>query len=197
MPKVVDYPTRRLELVQVTWRIIASKGLDGATMREIAKEAGFANGALKPYFSNKDELLTYAFQHVFDQTNKRASISTRGLKGLAALRAFCHEVLPLDDERRLEARIVIPFWQRALTDSAKSAMHEQSMTEWRNRLLGYLAESRELGELGTTIEDHHITSHLMSMTMGAQILAVVFVEEDSGQKQIRELDAYLDLLKAG
>ena len=57
MPKIVDHDERRLELVDATWRIIARLGIEGATMREIATEAGFANGALKPYFPTRDTLL--------------------------------------------------------------------------------------------------------------------------------------------
>ena len=115
MPKIVDHDQRRLELVDATWRIIARLGIESATMREIALEAGFANGALKPYFPTKDDLLTFAFGHVFNRTNERIAEVTAGQAGLAALRAFCVEVLPLDEERINEARIVIPFWQKALT----------------------------------------------------------------------------------
>ncbi|NKX50543.1 TetR family transcriptional regulator, partial [Arthrobacter deserti] len=99
MPKIVDHDQRRGELVNATWRIIARGGMEGATMREIAAEAGFANGALKPYFPPKDDLLTFAFGHVFNQTNRRMAAATAGLEGLAALRAYCHEILPLDEER--------------------------------------------------------------------------------------------------
>src|SRR5688500_17360808 len=95
VPKIVDHDERRLELVDATWRIIARQGLEGATMREIAMEAGFANGALKPYFPTKDTLLEFAFGHVFNRTNQRIADVTRGKSGLPALRAFCREVLPL------------------------------------------------------------------------------------------------------
>ena len=87
MPKIVDHDERRLELVDATWRIIARMGIESATMREIATEAGFANGALKPYFPTKDTLLTFAFGHVFNRTNERIAEVTAGLSGLAALRA--------------------------------------------------------------------------------------------------------------
>ena len=66
VPKIVDHDERRLELVDATWRIIARLGIEGATMREIALEAGFANGALKPYFPTKDTLLEFAFGHSND-----------------------------------------------------------------------------------------------------------------------------------
>lgn len=109
MPKIVDHDQRRLELVDATWRIIARHGIEGATMREIAAEAGFANGALKPYFPTKDSLITFAFGHVFNRTNQRIAERTAGTVGLEALRGFCQEVMPLDEDRINEARIVIPF----------------------------------------------------------------------------------------
>lgn len=194
MPKVVDHDARRLELVKVTWRVIAREGIDGATMREIATRAGFANGALKPYFGSKDQLLGAAFQHVFNLTNERTEQSTAGLRGVKALRAFCHEVLPLDEERILEARIVIPFWQKALTDAGKAEQHEQDMNQWREQLLGYLAEARADGDITKPIEDIQVVRHLLSTMMGAQIMAVLYPEEFSPAQQIEALDAYLELL---
>lgn len=109
--KYVDLNERRLEL-DATWRIIARHGIEGATIREIAMEAGFANGALKAYFPTKETLLEFAIGHVFIRTNQRISGVTANKSGLAALRAFCLEVLPLDEERVNEARTVIPFWQK-------------------------------------------------------------------------------------
>ena len=123
VPKIVDHDQRRLELVDATWRIIARLGIESATMREIALEAGFANGALKPYFPTKDDLLTFAFGHVFNRTNRAGRRVTAAQAGLAALRSLCVEVLPLDEERINEARIVIPFWQKALNDPGKAGLH--------------------------------------------------------------------------
>ena len=42
MPKIVDHDQRRIELVDATWRIIARLGIESATMREIALEAGLS-----------------------------------------------------------------------------------------------------------------------------------------------------------
>jgi AcrR family transcriptional regulator len=140
VPKIVDHDERRLELVDATWRIIARLGIEGATMREIALEAGFANGALKPYFPTKDTLLTFAFGHVFNRTNERIREVTAGKAGIPALKAFCVEVLPLDSERVNEARIVVPFWQKAINDPGKAAIHRESMEQWHASILGYLGQ---------------------------------------------------------
>jgi AcrR family transcriptional regulator len=135
--------------VDATWRIIARNGIEGATMREIAMEAGFANGALKRYFPTKDTLLEFAFSHVFNQTNQRIAEVIPGQTGLAALRSFCLEVLPLDEERINEARIVIPFWQKAVNDPQKARIYQESMAEWLTTIRRYLQEARDAGDVST------------------------------------------------
>ncbi|PRB42121.1 TetR family transcriptional regulator [Arthrobacter sp. MYb23] len=194
MPKIVDHDQRRLELVDATWRIIARLGMEGATMREIAEEAGFANGALKPYFPTKDLLLTSAFGHVFNRTNQRIATMTEGLSGIAALRAFCAEVLPLDEERVNEARIVIPFWQKALNDAHMAALHSKSMRQWHSTLATHCAAARAAGEIKAPIGDAAVADHLLNMMLGAQIVVALSPAEHFSQDLAGQLDHYLALL---
>ena len=195
MPKIVNHDQRRLELVDATWRIIARHGIEGATMREIATEAGFANGALKPYFHTKDDLIGFAFEHVFNRTNQRIAEQLSGLAGLAALRAFCQEVLPLDEDRINEARIVIPFWQKALTDPAKAELHETSMNQWRAAMEQHLQAARDRGEVTAPTLDEDIVNQLMSMLLGAQIIAAMSPNEHLPAQLDAQLEAYLRLLR--
>jgi AcrR family transcriptional regulator len=194
VPKIVDHDERRLELVDATWRIIARHGLEGATMREIASEAGFANGALKPYFPTKDTLLEFAFGHVFNRTNKRIAEVTASKSGLAALRAFCLEVLPLDEERVNEARIVIPFWQKAVNDPQKAQIHQQSMEEWAATIRRYLAEARNAGDIGTAVTDAALASQLLNMLLGAQIAAALARDGKTDPALADQLEGFLALL---
>ena len=194
MPKIVDHDERRLELVDATWRIIARHGLEGATMREIATEAGFANGALKPYFPTKDTLLEFAFGHVFNRTNKRIAEVTAGKSGLAALRAFCLEVLPLDEERVNEARIVIPFWQKAVNDPQKAQIHQQSMEEWLALIRRHLAEARKAGDVGTAVADAALAGQLLNMLLGAQIAAALARDGRTDPALADQLEGFLALL---
>lgn len=194
MPKIVDHDERRLELVGATWRIIARLGIESATMREIATEAGFANGALKPYFPTKDTLLTFAFSHVFNRTNERIAEVTAGKSGIAALRAFCLEVLPLDEERVSEARIVIPFWQKAINDPEKAAIHQESMEQWQTSIVGHLQEARKSGDVTAATEDRVIAGHLLNMLLGAQITAALASESQVGLRLTDQLESFLDLL---
>ncbi|WP_314192929.1 TetR/AcrR family transcriptional regulator [uncultured Arthrobacter sp.] len=194
MPKIVDHDERRLELVDATWRIIARLGIESATMREIATEAGFANGALKPYFPTKDTLLTFAFGHVFNRTNERIAEVTSGLSGLAALRAFCVEVLPLDEERINEARIVIPFWQKAITDPGKAQIHRESMQQWLDTIRRHLAEARDSGDVRTAVDDDSLAGQLLNMLLGAQIAAALLPEGQTELGLDGQLEGFLSLL---
>ncbi|MBT2521074.1 TetR/AcrR family transcriptional regulator [Arthrobacter sp. ISL-28] len=194
MPKIVDHDERRLELVDATWRIIARLGIEGATMREIATEAGFANGALKPYFPTKDTLLTFAFSHVFNRTNERIAEVTAGKAGIAALRAFCVEVLPLDEERINEARIVIPFWQKAINDPGKAAIHRDSMEQWHAAILEYLAQARKSGDVSSAVDDSTVAGHLLNMLLGAQIAAALAPHGQADLGLAEQLEAFLALL---
>lgn len=194
MPKIVDHDERRLELVDATWRIIARQGLESATMREIAMEAGFANGALKPYFPTKDTLLEFAFSHVFNRTNQRIARVTAGKAGLEALRAFCLEVLPLDEERINEARVVIPFWQKAVSDPRKADIHRESMAEWLATIRRYLGEARTSGDVSASVADSVLAGQLLNMLLGAQIEAALAPEGRLEFGHAAQLEGYLALL---
>lgn len=163
-------------------------------MREIALEAGFANGALKPYFPTKDMLLEFAFGHVFNRTNSRIAGVTEGKSGIQALRAFCLEVLPLDEERINEARIVIPFWQKAVNDPQKAEIHRRSMDEWVTTIRRFLAEARDNGDIRAAVDDSILAGQLLNMLLGAQIDAALAPAGRTESGHTDQLDGYLALL---
>jgi AcrR family transcriptional regulator len=187
MPKVVDHPQRQQELVEATWRIIARRGIEGATMRQIAAEAGFANGALKPYFPTKAQLIEATYAFVFDRTNRRVELATGGLEGLAALEAFCREVLPLDAVRLDEARVVISFWQQAAHDPHASALNNASMAEWRRSMAAWLAQAWQSGDLRADVEVPAAVEVLLNFLLGTQITAVL----DPGSTTVASLEGQL------
>ncbi|PZF90646.1 TetR/AcrR family transcriptional regulator [Micromonospora deserti] len=195
MPKVVDHDQRRVEIIEAAWRTIARTGWDSATMAAIAAEAGFANGALKPYFATKDDLLAAAFDHIYVQTGRRMVAATAGKHGLAALRAYCREILPLDETTRDEARVVLPFWHKALTTAHLAARHERAMREWRTQLQRHLSEARDAGEVRTPIPDEDIVGHLLTALLGAQITATLMPDLETAQTLTTQLDAFLELLR--
>jgi AcrR family transcriptional regulator len=194
VPKLVDRAEKRREILEVTWRLMATRGADAATMREIARAAGYANGALAYYFANKDALVEAAYVYVFDRTNERIQAAVEGRRGLAALRAFLVEVLPTTELTVLEARIVLPFWSRTITDARLARISDEAMQTWRRDLCRLLAEGREDGDVTVDTPDDILSEHLLAMAMGLQVLALLPDAPTPAAVQLTMLDSYLDRL---
>jgi AcrR family transcriptional regulator len=116
VPKIVDAAQRRQEIVGAVCRIIATDGLEGASLREVADEAGLAVGSVRHYFDSSDDLLAYSFAAVSDRILTRLNRARRGLDPAAgepdtsrAVLTLLGEFLPLDEERALDACAWLAF----------------------------------------------------------------------------------------
>ena len=191
VPKLVDRERRRQEILEVTWRLMATRGADAATMREIAREAGYANGALAPYFANTDELVEAAYVHVFEQTNDRIRTAVAGRRGVAALRAFLVEVVPTTEVTRLEARIVLPFWNRTVADERLARLNDAAMQRWRRDIRELLRQGREDGDVTVATADDVLADQLLALALGLQVLALLPESPTPAATQLAMLDAAL------
>ena len=194
MPRIVDHDGRRRELVETTWRVVASRGLGGATMRQIAEEAGYANGALKPYFPTKTDLVDATYAHVFQRTEARIDEAVVGLRGLAALRCMCLEILPVHAELLEEARLAITFWDQAARNEAEAAAAAATLGAWRRRLARCLDQARDDGELAARVDPGVAVEVLLGWLFGAQITGVVDPERHGPEGLSAQLDGVLALL---
>jgi len=194
MPKIVDHAERRLTIIQATWRLIATQGIRATTMREIAREAGVANGTLVPYFTDKDAILTAAFELVFAATNDRFALARSDRSGLTALRVMLNEIFPLDEERLLEARIVVAFWEHAASDPALNQLHQNTMALWRTEMVHYLEEAKRDGETRPDLDAELVADQLMAMLNGVQVLTVLSSDDGAAARLTVMLDDFLGRL---
>lgn len=173
MPKIVDHDQRRLDLVQATLRLIVRQGLNGATMRDIATEAGFANGVIKSYFGSKADLLAATYLYVFEATNVRVATSTIGLRGLDALRAFAHEVLPVTPELHDEARVVLSYLAEVAQNPDHARATAETMQLWRAWIVAWLGEADADGRLRGEVDIESEAEVLLTYLLGAQTTAII------------------------
>lgn len=155
MPKVVDHDARRLELADAAWRLIADKGIEEVTTREIARESGFSNGVLQHYFEDKDAILLAAFRLSHSKIDQRYEVVTDGANALDGLRAILHDNLPEDDQRRRETRVEMSFWARALNNEALLEVQRTEADKLQGRLRALLegAESEDMTAPALNAED--------------------------------------------
>src|SRR5688572_26508243 len=90
----------RQAVARATWAVIDREGLAGASMREIAREAGCTTGVLSHYFRDKDELMLFASTLAFEAAAERMRGRLEdGEDPVATLLSVLEEVLPMDQER--------------------------------------------------------------------------------------------------
>ncbi len=110
MPKLVDHEKRKKQIAEATWRVILDRGMEGATVRNIAKEAGLSLGALRHYFSTQEELLIYAMDLVKNQAEQRIyRVIDRKLPPKEMALNMLLELLPTTEETRAEMEVWFSF----------------------------------------------------------------------------------------
>lgn len=134
MPKFVDAVIRRQEIVDAVFRIIATDGLERASLREVADEAQLAVGSVRHYFASSDELLTHAFAVVVNRIVGRLTDADSRLgdtppvsgEQRAAVLALLGEFLPLDEQRAVDACVWMAFKNAARTRPFLAAEADRS-----------------------------------------------------------------------
>ncbi|MEM1142924.1 MAG: TetR family transcriptional regulator C-terminal domain-containing protein [Pseudomonadota bacterium] len=149
MPKIVDHDQRRAEIVRIIIKVIAEDGLNNATVRTISRRGGFSSGVISHYFTNKDEMIRFAFDAVADSAAMRTEKRLVAEKGIGRVRAIIEEHVPVGKNRD-EAAVAIAFWEMAIHDQALRKVFRAKYDRWR----GFLR--RELQNLLNGVDDEEI-----------------------------------------
>ena len=137
MPKIVDAEARRQDVVEAVLRIIAGDGLERASLRETADEAGLAVGSVRHYFAGSEELLAFSFASVVDRIVRRLEASLPGVHAAvpgspghrAAILTLLCGLLPLDGPRALEVCAWMAFRNAARVRPFLAAEADRSHRE--------------------------------------------------------------------
>lgn len=197
MPKTVDHEQRRIEIIEATWRIVARGGFAAATMRQIAAEAGFANGGLKPYFGTKDELLAAAYDRTFFLVNERAGAAMGEATGVDAVLVLCTQMLPLEAAYAIESRVTMAFWDRAASSDQLRKVHADSYAIWRHWMENELTSARRHGELAEGIGIQSTIDELLALVTGLRVQSVMTSGGVLTRERMGILERAIDRLRAG
>ena len=112
MPRQVDHQERRRHIGQAVLRLISTHGLEAASLRNVAAEAGVSMGTVQHYFDDKQAMLDFAQQYNHERATERiprliAEIpEPRTFR--AMLRAVLVDLLCLEGESREGGRLERP-----------------------------------------------------------------------------------------
>lgn len=197
MPRVVDHDERRASIIRATWELIAERGIDETSMRDIAREAGYANaGTLSHYFINKNELMQRAYEYVYEATNNRIAVACADAVGLKAVRLMAREIAPINQITVREASIAMSFWQRAIHDENLARTSRGVIAEWRVSLSKHVEVARERGETAEGLRSDVAADQLLAILFGMHVTGLLDSIETTTERQAILLDSFLATLRA-
>src|SRR5690554_7656086 len=119
MPKIVDHEKRKIKIAEATWKVIVEEGIENATVRKIAQASNLSVGALRHYFSSQTELLRFSMELVSNRVMERVEARRNSVDQLSfeLLTEGVSEVLPIDEERKIEMEVWLAFSAKVLVDT--------------------------------------------------------------------------------
>jgi AcrR family transcriptional regulator len=103
-----DEVQRRL-IAECVCRVIDQEGLEGTTLRRIAKELGCTTGLIAHYFPSKDELLARALETASERLERALRKRAGAPQDLASQLAAFLDALPFDAEQRVYWRVYLAY----------------------------------------------------------------------------------------
>lgn len=194
MPRIVDHEQRREDLAQAVWRVIRRDGVDGASVRKVAQEAGWSSGSLRHYFASQSELLSFAIQLVVDRIEARiAALDSPDDPREAVEQVLC-QLLPLDAERRVENVVWLAFAGSALIDPALQTRHAEIDDALRRACTSAIGRLARAGRTRPDIDEALEAERLHALLDGLAFHAAMRPSHMSPRRIIKVVVRHLDSL---
>ncbi len=164
MPKIVDHALRRAEVIDGACDLIASQGIAGFTVRELARAVDASTGVVSHYFRSKQELLTLTYDAVNDRIRSRVeaclALDSTDIEGsLAAM-------LPQDAAGLRDWRVLFAYWGASVGDELLSGEQQRRARLARKRIRRTLELLGEADRLAAGVDPSAEAYRLLALTQG-------------------------------
>ncbi len=187
----IDHNQRRAQLVDVISGIVAERGVDAVSVREVASHAGVSIGTVQHYFPTKDRMLAFAVDRVGERVVARMQRSTVDRSIGEGVRKMLLEMLPLDDQRTDEARIWLSFLARAMFTPDLLERAQRVGREVEERLAAAIRRAQQLGDAAPDIDATRAAKVLYTLVDGLTARVLTDPDHIGSTEAVAILDAYL------
>lgn len=195
MPKIVDHDVQREKFVLAAMGLIARQGLEGVTMRAVAKEAGLSYGSLFHYFDSKDDLLMHAVRYSTSAQTQRVNEYSSQHSGLTALEHLLCDDAIMNESTRDSWMVWMTFLYKAAIQQPFAQMNAELIEGWLARIARLLDEARELGEVPATLDIEREAMAAWAFSAGIGQIGLLQPESLPPSLQKRLIADYLDKLR--
>ena len=193
MARQADHNERRKLFAAAALAVIAREGLEGLTMRVVAKEAGFTTGALTHYFQSKDELLIAASEAGADVVRPEMDDAATGASARGALRDLLYTVLPTSPAMKAQWRFWVAFWERAAHSPQVQRVMRERYFEYTNRVATVIRRSQEQGETPRDVDAEAVAREVIALIDGIGVQVMIGSRKFTVAVQRQYVDALLEM----
>jgi len=194
--KIVDHDARRGDFIKAAYETIIENGLANATVRAVARKAGYTTGALVHYIGDKDELIRLALAYSGDIARDSMVAAHGKQRGRNALRKILREALPSDKRQRAHWRLWLALWYHSEDNADMRREEKRRYREWTRRLEQVLSESVEDGELPRSVDLRLEADALVAFVDGLGVRHLMSSRGMSANHLTTLLDRYIDRVYA-
>ena len=165
-----DRDARRQRYVEAVWRIAERDGVERASMRAIAAEAGTSVGMLQHHFTEKDEILEAAIRSRMEAKSARLARAVgrlgRDADPAQVLAVALRHRLPLTRSLLVEAQVLGRWLGGDVRSPLKMAVLSQSEREVYDVIVPALSDARVQGRLADRVDIDGIAGALLALNDG-------------------------------
>jgi AcrR family transcriptional regulator len=169
MPARGDHEQRRRDVARIAADLVATGGLAAATHRRIAEASGSSTTVVSHYFTDKHDLVKTTYTEVGDRVTARLQAAADSTDPLPSI---LEALLPLDEDRIRDWRLLFTFLGLAATDTELTAQQRSRATAARIRIEQAITAEQRAGRLRTDIDAEAAGRLLLAVVLGIGMQAL-------------------------
>lgn len=189
-------------MAQAVLSVAARQGLEHASLRNVADEAGLAIGSVRHYFADHDELMTFTMRELSRRISDRIRTHAERLLApygrtdrQAATEELLAEFLP-DEARRQEAALWLAFTAAAHTRPELRPCAAEMQSDLHTLMSRVLHEAQCAGSLQAGMDVELESTRLAALLDGLTLQATLLPDRYPPMLLRQVLRRHLDALKS-
>jgi AcrR family transcriptional regulator len=194
MPKIVNHKERKIKIAESTWNVIVREGLENASVRKIALEAGLSVGSLRHYFPSQSDLFLFSMELVSHRVQKRIENTEYNGQPIEIIQQALSEVLPIDEERSVEMEVWLIFSAKTLVDQKLEELSQKVFIQMKTGIERVIHSMEQLQLLRSTINKEMDVLRLHALIDGLAMHHILYPKVLTKEEMVHTLTYHLQSL---
>jgi AcrR family transcriptional regulator len=190
----LDGDQRRRQLAEAVWKVVLRDGIEAASVRRVAAEAGLSAGSLRHVFPSQSELLAFAMQLVVDEVRRRVAEAEPSDDVRESVERRLESLLVLDPETRAVFDVWLAFSTRARVDPGLRPLRDRTHAQVRELCRASVEELAAAGGTRSDVDVSREAERLHALVDGLAMHATLDPETTTPRRQVEILTRHLESL---